>query len=276
MLSATPEHLEAFPPPAGERDNLPPFVQSERLNIAYGAHTALEDVSLSLPENRISAVIGPSGCGKSSFLKCINRLTDLNADCQVSGRLLIDGEDVLAPSADVIDVRRKVGMIFQRPNPFPFSIRANLMLALREAGVQDRHERERRMVEVLQSVGLWDEVKDRLKKSAVYLSGGQQQRLCIARALLLEPRVLLMDEPCSALDPMSSQLVEDLIASLCSRCTIIIVTHNLAQAQRISERCAFFWNTNGAGCLVECGPTRQIFHYPRNEITQAYIEGRVA
>jgi len=217
--------------------------------------------------------VGPSGCGKTSFLTSLNRLTDLIPGCRVAGRIRLDGLDVLAPHTDVIRLRRRVGMIFQKPNPFPLSIWKNLEFPLREHGLRDRKQIATNIQTVLRDVGLWGEVKDRLHSPALALSGGQQQRLCIARALVLSPDVLLMDEPCSALDPLSSGVVEDLIVGLRGRYTVLIVTHNLAQARRIADYAALFWVQNGAGQLIEAGKTKQIFEEPRESLTQAYVSG---
>ncbi len=260
-----------------------PLVECERLSLAYGGKPAFEDVNLALGEGRITAIIGPSGCGKSSFLACLNRLTDLIPGCRVDGRLTVGGTDVLSPETDVVALRRRVGMIFQKPNPFPLTIHRNIDLALRQHRVKrhrvKRHRVKRRgerdaiIESVLRDVGLWDEVADRLHKPAAALSGGQQQRLCIARALALEPEIVLLDEPCSALDPISSGVVEDLIASLRERYTVVVVTHNLAQARRIADDAAFFWMAGGCGRLIESGPCRQVFEAPREELTAAYVRG---
>ncbi|MCG8456030.1 MAG: phosphate ABC transporter ATP-binding protein [Holophagales bacterium] len=250
-----------------------PRLRVRQLDCFYGRAAALRGVELDIPAEQITALIGPSGCGKTSFLCTLNRMTDLIPGCRVQGRVELDGENVLDPAADVVALRRRVGMIFQKPNPFPLSIRRNLELPLREHGVKHRHERQGRMETVLRDVGLWAEVKDRLDAPALALSGGQQQRLCLARALALEPEVVLFDEPCSALDPLSSGVVEDLIASLRGRYTVVIVTHNLAQARRIADRTAFFWLVDGAGRLLESGPTDRIFGAPRNPLTRAYVEG---
>ncbi len=250
-----------------------PFVEVDRLSLHYGEKPVLQAVSLSINKGSITALVGPSGCGKTSFLACLNRLTDLIAGCRLSGRILVDTLDVLAPDTDVIRLRRRIGMIFQKPNPFPLSIRRNLEFPLREHGVRDRIQIAQTIETTLRDVGLWEEVKDRLDSPALVLSGGQQQRLCMARALALSPEMLLMDEPCSALDPLSSGVVEDLIGSLRGRYTILIVTHNLAQARRIADSAALFWVQNGAGRLIESGPTKQIFEDPRDPLTAAYVSG---
>jgi phosphate transport system ATP-binding protein len=248
-------------------------VAADSLSVAYGGRTVLRDVSLTLPEGRVTALIGPSGCGKTSFLSCFNRMTDLIPGCRVTGRATLDGDDIFAPGTDVVALRRRVGMIFQQPNPFPLSIRRNLELPLRELGVRKRAELDEIVETVLAGVGLWDEVKDRLERPAQALSGGQQQRLCVARALALEPEVLLCDEPCSALDPISSGVVEDLIAGLRGRYTVVIVTHNLAQARRIADHAAFFWLRDGCGRLIEDAPAERLFAEPRDELTAAYVRG---
>jgi phosphate transport system ATP-binding protein len=230
-------------------------------------------VSLAVNRGCITALIGPSGCGKSTFLSCLNRLSDLIAGCQVEGRIHFEGLDVLAPDLDVVALRRRVGMIFQKPNPFPLSILANLTLALEHHGLGDKSARLAKAEAMLRQVGLWDEVKDRLKAPALGLSGGQQQRLCLARALLLDPEIILLDEPCSALDPLAGAVVEDLIASLRGRYTTVIVTHNLAQARRLADDVALFWLEQGAGTLIENGPAATFFESPRHEITAAYLRG---
>lgn len=250
-----------------------PFIEIERLSLHYGKKLAFQDVTLSINRGCITALVGPSGCGKTSFLTCLNRLTNLIAGCRVSGRITIDTLDVLAPDTNVIQLRRRIGMIFQKPNPFPFSIQKNLEFPLREHGFRDRDQIAIIIETGLRDVGLWDEVKDRLDSPALALSGGQQQRLCMARALVLAPEVLLMDEPCSALDPISSGVVEDLIMSLKGRYTVLIVTHNLAQARRIADFAALLWVQNGAGQLIEAGIAKQIFEDPRDPLTAAYVSG---
>lgn len=250
-----------------------PFVKVDRLSLYYAEQPAFQDVSLSINKGCITALVGPSGCGKTSFLTCLNRLTDLIAGCRVSGRIMVETLDVLAPQTDVIRLRRRIGMVFQKPNPFPLSIRRNLEFPLREHGVRDRAQLAQTIETTMRDVGLWDEVKDRLDSPALALSGGQQQRLCIARSLALSPEMLLMDEPCSALDPISSGIVEDLIVSLRGRYTILIVTHNLAQARRIADYTALFWVQHGAGRLIETGPAKQLFEQPRDPLTAAYVSG---
>lgn len=243
-----------------------------RVAVHYGPRAAVTDVSLRLAAHRVTAFIGPSGCGKSSLLGCLNRLNDEIPGCRVSGRLQLKGEDLYARGTDLTALRRRVGLIFQKPTPFPLSILRNLELPLMELGI-GREERRVRAEAVLLDVGLWDEVAGRLGQSALGLSGGQQQRLCIARALILAPEVLLMDEPCSALDPLSSGVVEDLILRLKARYSVIIVTHNLQQARRIADETGVFWTENGVGRLVEFGPTAAVFESPRDARAAAYVRG---
>jgi phosphate transport system ATP-binding protein len=248
-------------------------MRTEKLSVYYCEKAALENVTLAINTGCITALVGPSGCGKTSFLNCLNRLTDLTPAARVTGTVRIGAEDILDAQTDVVALRRRIGMILQKPNPFPLSIWKNMEFPLREHGVRDKAEISHITERTLTDVGLWDEVKDRLHSAALSLSGGQQQRLCIARALALNPEALLMDEPCSALDPISSGVVEDLIASLRQRYTILIVTHNLAQARRIADYAALFWVQNGAGQLIEYGPVKQIFEAPRDALTAAYISG---
>ncbi|MDO8438556.1 MAG: phosphate ABC transporter ATP-binding protein [Nitrosomonadaceae bacterium] len=250
-----------------------PLIRVENLSLSYDNKPALAGVTLDIYRGCITALIGPSGCGKTSFLSSLNRLTDLIPGCEVEGRILINRQDARAPDLDVQTLRRQVGMIFQKPNPFPLSIRRNLEMPLREHGVRNRSELCDRLERTLTDVGLWDEVKDRLDTPALALSGGQQQRLCLARALALEPSVLLMDEPCSALDPLSSAVVEDLIQRLRGRYTVVIVTHNLAQARRIANYAGFFWVRERAGTLIEFGRCQQIFEEPAHDLTAAYVSG---
>jgi phosphate transport system ATP-binding protein len=250
-----------------------PCIEVERLSLYYGQKPAFHNVTLSVNKGCITALVGPSGCGKTSFLSSLNRLTDIIPGCRLEGHIRLDGLDVLAPETDVIHLRRRVGMIFQKPNPFPFSIQRNLEFPLHEHGIRDRNRLAVTIETALRDVGLWDEVKDRLHEPALTLSGGQQQRLCIARALALSPDVLLLDEPCSALDPLSSGVVEDLIVSLRGRYTVLIVTHNLAQARRIADYAALFWVQQGAGALIEAGTAKQLFEQPRDPLTAAYVSG---
>ncbi len=250
-----------------------PMVEAQRVSVRYGKHVAVEDVTVSIGRQQITALVGPSGCGKTSFLGTLNRLSDLIPGCEVAGRVSVDGEDIRARGFDLVGLRRRVGMIFQKPNPFPLSVRRNLEFPLREHGVRDRARVAEVVEQSLRNVGLWAEVKDRLDAPALALSGGQQQRLCIARALALEPDVLLMDEPCSALDPLSSGVVEDLIGQLRAQYTVLIVTHNLAQARRIADNVALFWAQGGPGRLVEHAPTEAFFESPRDPLTIAYVGG---
>jgi len=251
-----------------------PLVRARGLSLCYGPTVAFEDVTLDVNAGCITALVGPSGCGKTSFLNCINRLTDLIPGARISGELQLANVDLLDPRLDVIALRRSVGMVFQKPNPFPLSIRRNLSLPLKEHGMRSRVRRADATERALRDVGLWDEVKDRLESPALALSGGQQQRLCIARALVLEPEVLLMDEPCSALDPIASGVVEELIVGLRGRVTVLIVTHNLAQARRVADWAALFWKKGEAGCLIEHGAVQQIFEAPTQELTASYVRGR--
>ena len=240
------------------------------LNLWYGAAQALHHVSLSVPEKSITALIGPSGCGKSTFLKTLDRMNDLIPGGRVEGQVLYRGEDIYAPSVDVNQLRREVGMVFQKPNPFPMSIYDNVAYGPRTHGVRNRAQLDELVEKSLRGAAIWDEVKDRLKKNALGLSGGQQQRLCIARALAVEPSVLLMDEPTSALDPISTSKIEELATELKKRYTIVIVTHNMQQALRISDNTAFFL----LGELVEYGDTETMFSTPREKRTEDYITGR--
>ena len=243
----------------------------DKLCLCYGKNTIIEDVSLNIEKNSVTSIIGPSGCGKTSFLCCLNRLTDLNENCYVTGDIRVGDDDVYSDSVNLTEIRRKVGMLFQKPNLFPFSIWRNLELPLKHHGLKDKIIIQSKIEKVLKSVALWDEIKDRLNTPALSLSGGQQQRLCLARALVLEPEVILMDEPCSALDPLSTNKIEDLIKDLKASYTIVIVTHNIAQAKRISDYVAFFWNDDGKGVLVEQGTADNIFKYPKHELTAAYV-----
>ena len=250
-----------------------PLIEVRGLSVAYAGRTALQSVSLDIHRGCITALIGPSGCGKTTFLSVLNRLIDLEPAARATGDVTFDGLDVLSPDTDVVALRRRVGLVFQKPNPFPVSIRRNLELPLREHGIRDRERVAVKIETALRDVGLWAEVHDRLDAPALALSGGQQQRLCIARALVLAPDVLLMDEPCSALDPVASATVEALVASLRGRYTIVIVTHNLAQARRIANYAAFFWMTGPAGRLIEFGRCQRIFETPDDPLTAAYVSG---
>jgi phosphate transport system ATP-binding protein len=246
-----------------------PKLEAVGVNAWYGRRQALYDVSLGIPEGAVTAIIGPSGCGKSTFLRCLNRLHEETPGARVSGTIRLDGEDL--GTKDVVSVRFRVGMVFQRPSPFPnMSVFENVAAGLRLLGVHRRQELDQGVVEALELAGLWDEVKDTLDAPGTSLSGGQQQRLCIARALAIRPEVLLMDEPCSALDPIATNKIEALLQHLKSRYTVVIVTHNLAQAVRVSDTTAFFY----LGKLVEMDRTETIFHQPREKLTENYVNGR--
>lgn len=240
------------------------------LNLWYGPTQALHHVTISVPEHSITALIGPSGCGKSTFLKTLDRMNDLIPGVKVEGQVLYKGQDIYAPGVDVSQLRREVGMVFQKPNPFPMSVYDNVAYGPRTHGIRARGELDAIVEKSLRQAAIWDELKDRLKKSALALSGGQQQRLCIARALAVAPEVLLMDEPTSALDPISTSRIEDLINELKGQYTIVIVTHNMQQAARISDQTAFFLH----GEMVECAPTLDIFAHPADKRTEDYITGR--
>ncbi len=267
---AAPSAVGLPPPvPAVAATPEPPKLTVERLDAWYGPVHALHDVSLTVAPRSVMAAIGPSGCGKSTFLRCLNRMHELIPGARAQGTLLIDGQDLLGRDVDPVTLRRRVGMVFQRPNPFPtMSIRDNVAAGLRLNGIPGNHDE---VVErTLRQAALWDEVKDRLGSSALSLSGGQQQRLCIARALAVEPEVLLMDEPASALDPIATAKIEDLIHELKARYTIVIVTHNMQQAGRVSDQTAFFY----MGDLVEVGPTEKIFTNPSERRTEDYVTGK--
>ena len=247
-----------------------PILQVKDLDLWYGAHQALHSVSMDIPEKSITAFIGPSGCGKSTFLKTLNRMNDLVPGVKITGEVRYRGEDIYAPGTDVCRLRREIGMVFQKPNPFPMSIYDNIAYGPRTHGIHSKARLDELVERSLRGAAIWDEVKDRLKKNALGLSGGQQQRLCIARALAVEPAVLLMDEPTSALDPISTSRIEELTMELKERYTIVIVTHNMQQAVRISDRTAFFL----LGELVEYGATEQVFSAPTEKRTEDYITGR--
>ena len=240
------------------------------LNLYYGENHALKDVNMDIQENAVTAFIGPSGCGKSTFLKTLNRMNDLVDGVRIDGKVLLDGEDIYDPSVDTTILRKKVGMVFQQPNPFPMSIYDNIAYGPRVHGIRDKKRLDQIVEESLRGAAIFDEVKDRLKKSAMGLSGGQQQRICIARALAVQPEVLLMDEPTSALDPISTSKIEDLMEDLKKKYTVIVVTHNMQQATRVSDQTAFFL----VGEMVEFGDTKQIFSYPQDKRTEDYITGR--
>ena len=246
------------------------LISVKNLNLWYGAHQALHDINLDIPEKSITALIGPSGCGKSTFLKTLDRMNDLIPGVKITGEVRYDGQDIYAPGVDVNELRRAIGMVFQKPNPFPMSIYDNVAYGPRTHGVRNKAKLDDLVERSLRGAAIWDEVKDRLRKNALGLSGGQQQRLCIARALAVEPRVLLMDEPTSALDPISTSKIEELAMELKNKYTIIIVTHNMQQAVRISDNTAFFL----LGDLVEYGSTERMFEQPRDKRTEDYITGR--
>ena len=245
-------------------------IVAEQLCLWYGKHQALRDVNIRIPEKSITALIGPSGCGKSTFLKTLNRMNDLVPDVRITGSVRYNGQDIFDSATDVNELRRSIGMVFQKPNPFPMSVYDNIAYGPRTHGIKSRAKLDEIVEKSLRGAAIWDEVKDRLKKNALGLSGGQQQRLCIARALAVEPEVLLMDEPTSALDPISTSKIEELAMQLKEQYTIVIVTHNMQQAVRISDRTAFFL----LGELVECGDTQQLFSQPQDKRTEDYITGR--
>jgi phosphate transport system ATP-binding protein len=243
---------------------------ARHLHFYYGSVEALQDVSIDFPARQVTALIGPSGCGKSTFIRCLNRMNDLISHTRVTGELWLDGKNICAPGVDVVDLRSRIGMVFQKPNPFPKSIFDNVAYGLRVNGRKGQDFIRHRVEESLQKAALWAEVRDRLDASALSLSGGQQQRLCIARALAVEPEMLLMDEPCSALDPIGTQKIEDLILELKATYTIIVVTHNMQQASRVSDFTAFFY----LGRLIEAAETPQLFSRPRHKQTEDYLTGR--
>ncbi len=246
------------------------IITAKDLCLWYSNFQALKNVNIEIPEHSITALIGPSGCGKSTFLKTLNRMNDLVPGVKIEGTVAYGGQDIFAPSVDVNNLRKEIGMVFQKPNPFPMNIYDNIAYGPRTHGIKSKVQLDEIVEEALQSAAIWDEVKNRLKKSALGLSGGQQQRLCIARALAVKPKVLLMDEPTSALDPISTSKIEDLMQQLKKEYTIIIVTHNMQQAARISDNTAFFL----LGELMEFGETEKIFSMPRNKRTEDYITGR--
>jgi len=246
-----------------------PHIIVENLNLWYGEKQALKNISLQIPRNSVTALIGPSGCGKSTFIRCLNRMNDLVKNCRVEGKVLIEDEDIYGEDVDVVELRKQVGMVFQKPNPFPMSIYDNVAYGPRIHGV-NKKDIDEVVKNALRSAALFEETSDRLKSPALSLSGGQQQRLCIARTLAVKPRVILFDEPTSALDPISTSRIEDLIMNLKKDYTIVIVTHNMQQAARISDYTGFFL----MGELIEFGQTRQIFHSPKEKSTEDYITGR--
>ena len=246
------------------------IIKAQNVNFYYGSFHALKNISMDIEEKSVVAFIGPSGCGKSTFLRLFNRMNDLIPKTRLEGQILINGQNIYGKNVQVDQLRKEVGMVFQRPNPFPKSIYENVAYGLKVNGIKDLNVIEERVVESLKGAALWEEVKDKLKKSAYALSGGQQQRLCIARAMAVSPQILLMDEPASALDPISTSKIEELIRELKKQVTIVIVTHNMQQASRVSDRTAFFY----MGEMVEYGRTKDIFTNPEKEATQNYITGR--
>jgi phosphate transport system ATP-binding protein len=269
-VTTAPQLTRVSARPAEVKDT-PLKIRVDHLNFYYGAARVLHDISVGLQANQVSAFIGPSGCGKSTFLRTLNRMNDIIAGTKVEGQILIDSANIYGSGTDVVDLRRRVGMVFQKSNPFPKSIFENVAYGIRINGMaRDRSDLAQRVEESLKHAALWEEVKDRLHESAQALSGGQQQRLCIARALAVRPEILLMDEPASALDPIATQRIEELIYDLKRDYTIVIVTHNMQQAARVSDYTAFFW----LGKLVEFGRTEQIFTTPKEKLTEDYITGR--
>ncbi|MBN2537145.1 phosphate ABC transporter ATP-binding protein [candidate division WOR-3 bacterium] len=242
----------------------------DRLNLHFGSNHVLRDISFDIPSNAVTAIMGPSGCGKSTLLRTINRMNDLILSTRISGRILVDGQDIYGPGIDVIELRKRVGMVFQKPNPFPKSIFENVAFGLRIHRLGNQHEVRRRVEEALRRANLWDEVKDRLQESAFSLSGGQQQRLCLARAIAVDPEIVLLDEPASALDPHSTTRLEELIVQLKRDYTIVIVTHNMQQAARVSDHCAFLM----LGELAEWGRTDQVFTKPKDKRTEDFLTGK--
>ena len=246
------------------------IITTKDVHLYYGKKEALKGITLDFPQGGIHALIGPSGCGKSTYLRCLNRMNDMIENVKITGDIRLDGNDIYSPQTDTVTLRKRVGMVFQQPNPFPFSIYENIVYGLRIAGIKDKEVLDERVETSLKQPAIWDEVKDDLKKSAVALSGGQQQRICIARVLAVRPEVILLDEPTSALDPVSSSLIEEMLLKLKEEYTCIIVTHNMQQASRISDTTSFFLN----GELIETGLTKKIFVTPDNKKTDDYLSGR--
>lgn len=246
------------------------IITTKDVHLYYGKKEALKGITLDFPQGGIHALIGPSGCGKSTYLRCLNRMNDMIDNVKITGDIRLDGNDIYLPQTDTVTLRKRVGMVFQQPNPFPFSIYENIVYGLRIAGIKDKEVLDERVETSLKQAAIWDEVKDDLKKSAVALSGGQQQRICIARVLAVRPEVILLDEPTSALDPVSSSLIEEMLLKLKEEYTCIIVTHNMQQASRISDTTSFFLN----GELIETGLTKKIFVTPDNKKTDDYLSGR--
>ena len=246
------------------------IITTKDVHLYYGKKEALKGITLDFPQGGIHALIGPSGCGKSTYLRCLNRMNDMIENVKITGDIRLDGNDIYSPQTDTVTLRKRVGMVFQQPNPFPFSIYENIVYGLRIAGIKDKEVLDERVETSLKQAAIWDEVKDDLKKSAVAFSGGQQQRICIARVLAVRPEVILLDEPTSALDPVSSSLIEEMLLKLKEEYTCIIVTHNMQQASRISDTTSFFLN----GELIETGLTKKIFVTPDNKKTDDYLSGR--
>ena len=269
MAAVSPSQvtLNARPPAEGAGT---PLIQTDHVNLHYGTAQALKNISVTLGERHVTAFIGPSGCGKSTFLRCFNRMNDLIDSVRVTGSIKIGGQDIYSPDVDVIELRKRIGMVFQRSNPFPKSIYDNITYGLKLHGMKAKSDLDAAVEQSLRSAALWDEVKDRLNTSAMGLSGGQQQRLCIARAIAIKPEILLMDEPASALDPIATAKIEELIIELKREFTIVIVTHNMQQAARISDHTAFFY----LGELIEFGPTAKLFTNPSKKQTEDYVTGR--
>lgn len=255
--------------------NLPIKLMADKLSVFYGKYKAVDEITMQIPKNRITALIGPSGCGKSTLLRSFNRMNDLVSGSHVEGQVLLDGKNIYDPDVDVVDIRQRIGMVFQRPNPFPMSVFDNVAFGPRLYGIHKKNVLAEIVEHSLRQAAVWDDVKDKLHQSGLELSGGQQQRLCIARAIAVEPSVILMDEPASALDPISTLKVEELMQDLKSDYTIVIVTHNMQQAARVSDFTAFLMiNEQRSGTLVEYGPTEQIFTNPHNRQTEEYVTGR--
>jgi len=246
------------------------IIRTEHLNLWYGPKQVIYDITMALPKNRIIALIGPSGCGKSTLIRCFNRMNDVIPTCKITGHVYFKGNDIYGPGTDAAEIRKKIGMVFQKPNPFAKSIYENVAYGPRVQGIHEKKTLDEIVERSIKAAALWDEVKDRLHETALGLSGGQQQRLCIARALAIEPEVILMDEPCSALDPIATAKIEDLIHDLKQHYTVIIVTHNMQQAARVSDFAAYMY----LGKLIEYGVTTQIFENPKEELTENYITGR--
>ena len=246
------------------------IIKTEHLNLWYGEKQALHDITMGIRPNKITALIGPSGCGKSTLIRCFNRMNDVIDKCKITGKIFFHGNDIYGPGSDAVEVRKKIGMVFQKPNPFPKSIYENVAYGSKVQGITNKNELDKIVENSLKNAALWEEVKDRLHESAMGLSGGQQQRMCIARSLSIEPEIILMDEPCSALDPIATAKIEDLMTGLKKKYTVIIVTHNMQQAARVSDYTAYMY----LGKLIEFGDTDQIFENPKEELTENYITGR--